>query len=419
MSPNSHLLLFIEYKMILMNKIPQNIAAILSVYISKEISESEFITLKAWISESAENEKAFSDYLLFYKKSRQIVFAANIDKDKAWNAIVSQLETPLEPVVVVEKPESKVRFINRVPGFFKYAAVIVFLVSIAYFYYQKEGLTMPTTKVAAVSPEAITLQLANGSIQIIKEDGTTQVVDANGTVVGSQRGNQLVYTSAAANDTLVYNTINVPYGKRFDLTLSDGTNIHLNSGTSLKYPVRFIKSENRQVFLNGEAYFEVTKDAKHPFVVSSNDMNVKVLGTKFNVSSYKEDAKTYTVLVEGSVAASAKTPDNEEVILKPGNRAYFENQHIKTEAVAIKKYIAWVSGELMFIDDSFGVIANKLERKYNVTIINNYEELDDIVITATFKNENIDQVLKTFQTYKAFNYTVNNRVITITKPKNM
>lgn len=107
MSPNNHLLLFIKYKMILMNTIPQNIVAILSVYVSKEISESEFFTLKAWISESAENEKAFSDYLLFYKKSRRIVFAANIDKDKAWNAIVSQLETPLESVVAVEKPESK------------------------------------------------------------------------------------------------------------------------------------------------------------------------------------------------------------------------------------------------------------------------------------------------------------------------
>ncbi|WP_413999065.1 FecR family protein [Flavobacterium sp. W1B] len=267
--------------------------------------------------------------------------------------------------------------------------------------------------------EAITLQLENGDIQIIKEDGSTQVVDAKGNVVGTQKGNQLVYTNSLVKDTLVYNTINVPYGKRFELKLSDGTNVHLNSGTSLKYPVRFIKGESRQVFLDGEAYFDVTKDARHPFLVGSNDMNVKVLGTKFNVTSYKKDAKTYTVLVEGSVAAYNKLLENEEVLLKPGNRAYFENKHLKTELVDIRKYVAWVSGELMFIDDSFGVIANKLERKYNVDIVNNYDELNDIVITATFKDENIDQVLKTFQTYKAFNYTVNNRVITITKPKNM
>jgi transmembrane sensor len=405
--------------MIKMNNIPQNILEILSVYISKEISESEFLTLKVWISESPENEKTFLDYLLFYKKTRRIVFSANTDKDKAWSKIVSQLKAPLQSTVAVEKPESKVRFINLASNFLKYAAVVVFLLSIGYFYYQNESLIKTTIEVPVVGPETITLQLGNGDIQIIKEDGTTQVVDVNGNVVGTQKGNQLVYTDAEVNDSLVYNTINVPYGKRFDLMLSDGTNIHLNSGTSLKYPVRFIKSENRQVFLNGEAYFDVTKDPKHPFVVNSNDMNVKVLGTKFNVTSYKDDMKTYTVLVEGSVAASNKTVDNEEVVLKPGNRAYFENKHIKTEPVDVRKYIAWVSGELMFIDDSFGVIANKLERKYNVDIINNYKELNDIVITATFKNENIDQVLKTFQTYKAFNYTINNRVITITKPKNM
>lgn len=399
-----------------MNNIPPNILEILSVYISKEINESEFSALKEWISESPENKKSFSAYLLFYKKTRRIVFVGNTDKDRAWNSIVSQLETPLQTIESIKKPESKIIVFNKLSVFFKYAAVIVFLLSIGYFYYQKDSLINSSYE---ANVEAITLQLANGDIQIIKEDGATQIVDASGNVVGTQKGNQLVYGNASAKDTLVFNTINVPYGKRFDLMLSDGTKVHLNSGTSLRYPVKFIKGENRQVFLNGEAYFDVTKDAKHPFIVGSNDMNVKVLGTKFNMTTYKEDAKTYTVLVEGRVAAYNALLENEEVVLTPGNRAYFVNKHIKSEPVDVRKYIAWVSGELMFIDDSFGVIANKLERKYNVDIVNTYDELNDIVITATFKEENIEQVLKTFQTYKAFNYSVKNRVVTITKPKNM
>lgn len=399
-----------------MNNIPPNILEILSVYISKEINESEFSALKEWISESPENKKSFSAYLLFYKKTRRIVFVGNTDKDRAWNSIVSQLETPLQTIESIKKPESKIIVFNKLSVFFKYAAVIVFLLSIGYFYYQKDSLINSSYE---ANVEAITLQLANGDIQIIKEDGATQIVDASGNVVGTQKGNQLVYGNASAKDTLVFNTINVPYGKRFDLMLSDGTKVHLNSGTSLRYPVKFIKGENRQVFLNGEAYFDVTKDAKHPFIVGSNDMNVKVLGTKFNMTSYKEDAKTYTVLVEGRVVAYNALLENEEVVLTPGNRAYFVNKHIKSEPVDVRKYIAWVSGELMFIDDSFGVIANKLERKYNVDIVNTYDELNDIVITATFKEENIEQVLKTFQTYKAFNYSVKNRVVTITKPKNM
>ena len=403
-----------------MNTIPQNILEILSVYISKEINENEFSVLKDWINESPENKKAFSDYILFYKKTKQILFAGNIDKDNAWQKVISQLETPLkaqEDLLTLNEP--KVRFLKIASVFLKYAAVILILVSVGYFYFDKEAIALKPILENPISQEGITLQLANGDIQVIKEDGSTQVLDANGTVVGTQKGNQLVYSNAAAKDTLVYNTIKIPYGKRFELQLSDGTNVHLNAGTSLKYPVRFIKGLNRQVFLNGEAYFDVTKDPKHPFIVGSNDMNVKVLGTKFNMTSYQEDAKTYTVLVEGSVAASSKVVANEEVLLKPGNRAFFENKHLKTEAVDVRKYIAWVSGELMFIDDSFGVITNKLERKYNVDIVNNYEELNDIMITATFKEENIDQVLKTFQTYKAFNYTINNRVVTINRPQKM
>lgn len=399
-----------------MNTIPPNILAIIAAYTSKEIGEADFVVLKQWINESSENETLFSEYLLFYKKSRRIAFAETADKDKAWQNILSQLERPLKSVRILEKPKSKLRFIKQASAIMKYAAVILFLLTIGYFYYQKDFVAQSTL---AIPEEAITLQLENGAIQIIKDDGSTQVVDANGNVVGSQKGNQLVYSNTVAKDSLVYNTINVPYGKRFELKLSDGTNVHLNSGTSLKYPVRFIKGESRQVFLDGEAYFDVTKDSKHPFLVSANDMDVKVLGTRFNVTSYHKDEKTYAVLVEGSVLAYNKLLVDQHVLLKPGNRAYFQNKQLKTEAVDIDKYVAWVSGELMFIDDSFGVIANKLERKYNVDIVNNYDELNDIVITATFKEENIDQVLKTFQTYKAFNYTVNNRVITITKPKKM
>lgn len=398
-----------------MNDIPQNILDILLVYTSKEgINESQFNTLNEWINSSSENEFIFSEYLLFYKKSRRIGFAEKIDKDKAWENIVSQLQRPIDDIEEVEKPTILGRFLEHKTVFLKYAAVAILLLSIGFLYYQKNDHSKSTF---IVPEEAITLQLENGAIQIIKEDGTTQVVDVNGNVVGKQKGNLLEYGSTVAKDTLVYNVIKIPYGKRFELKLSDGTNVHLNAGSSLRYPVQFVEKDKRQVFLDGEAYFDVSKDAKHPFIVTSNDMDVKVLGTKFNVTSYKKDGKTYAVLVEGSIAASSKLELHDNVILKPGYRAYFEDKKLKTETADVRKYIAWVSGELMFIDDSFDVISNKLERKYNVEIINNYKELNDIVITATFKNENIYQVLKTFQTYEAFDFTINDRIITINKPR--
>ena len=134
--------------------------------------------------------------------------------------------------------------------------------------------------------ESITIQLEDGNTQIINENRTSQLIDKNGNVLGQQSGNQLVYNSDVKNDVLVYNTLTVPYGKQFELQLSDGTNVHLNAGTSLKYPVKFVKGKNREVFLNGEAFFNVAKEVNHPFIVNANEIDVRVLGTQFNISSY-------------------------------------------------------------------------------------------------------------------------------------
>ena len=118
---------------------------------------------------------------------------------------------------------------------------------------------------------------------------------------------------------MVYNTLKIPYGKKFEVQLSDGTIVHLNAGTSLRYPVQFVKNQSRQVYLTGEAFFEVSKDKAHPFTVNTQEVNVEVLGTKFNVNSYTEDVSTDVVLVEGKVSLykDKKTAEN-QVYLTPG-----------------------------------------------------------------------------------------------------
>ena len=128
---------------------------------------------------------------------------------------------------------------------------------------------------------------------------------------------------ASSAETLVYNTLKIPYGKQFEVELSDGTIVHLNSGTTLRYPVAFLKNQNRKVFLTGEAFFEVAKDKAHPFTVSTQELNVEVLGTKFNASSYTEDVTTDIVLVEGKVALyKDKKENNNSVKLTPGSKRF-------------------------------------------------------------------------------------------------
>lgn len=369
-------------------------------YINDSISSEELEALKIWL-EKSKNQKKFKQFLLLNNDLNATHIT--IDEVKAFEKVSAKINN-------TSTAKSK-----GIVNLLKYAAVFIGLSFIGYSVYNFNT-TLSETGVEQV-PE-ITLKLEDGTIQIVKNNVETVILNALGEKVSEQKNNELVYTVEDNNEELLrYNTLKVPYGKTFGITLSDGSKVTLNAGSELTYPVQFIAGEkNRLVFLNGEAFFKVATDKAHPFIVNTKDMDVEVLGTEFNVTSYTEDHKTYTVLVEGKVAAYNKLLNKDSVVLSPNEKVYFNNNALEIETINTQKYVAWVKGKLVFIDDSFSVIKNKLERKFNVTINNTYAPLNDIIITATFNTETIDQVLKTFQTYKAFNYTINNGVVTITKP---
>jgi hypothetical protein len=298
----------------------------------------------------------------------------------------------------------------------KYAAMLIIILGIG-----------AVIKVAFVSDvinnidisnkDAITLELENGQIEVIHPELTKDILGAKGTIIGNQKNLQLFYTSNTNPSKLAYNTIKVPNGKRFDVILSDGTHVYLNAGSSLKYPVEFMNKGERKVFLNGEAYFDVYSDKKHPFIVDVNNMNVQALGTEFNISSYPEDSSISTVLVEGSVRIfkdkSIKTQSS--VILKPGYKAEWkkETKTIFVKKVDTKIYTGWLDNKLIFKNSQFKNIIQKLERHYNVTIINKNKKLDKQYFDATFDVETIAQVLNSFKESYNIDYTIENDQIII------
>ncbi|MDI1305217.1 MAG: DUF4974 domain-containing protein [bacterium] len=301
---------------------------------------------------------------------------------------------------------------------FKYisvAASIIVLLSIGWSY--QHGFFKQKND-AIINSNEITLHLANGDVQIISAGKKSQVTDSEGNVVANHNGNKIAYDTETPLEKLVYNTIKIPYGKRFELELSDGTIVHLNSGTTLKYPVRFIAGENRQVFLDGEAFFDVTKDKKHPFIVNADNLNIRVLGTHFNVSSYPEDNVTDVVLVEGSVGlytANEKFDANKNTVLKPGYKGSFnrKDNHIETKPVITDVYTSWMEGRLTFKNMSFNDINKKLERHYNVTIVNQNKKLANEKFYASFGDEPIEKVLSYFNDVHGINYTIENNEILI------
>jgi ferric-dicitrate binding protein FerR (iron transport regulator) len=261
--------------------------------------------------------------------------------------------------------------------------------------------------------------MSDGSVKVIDEKGNFKIKDKDGNELGTQNGNAIVYNDKVKIEKLVYNTLTVPYGKRFALKLSDGTKVNLNAGTSLRYPVKFMKGQNRQVYVeNGEAYFNVTKDVKHPFIVSNNNVNVRVLGTQFNISSYPEDISVSTVLVEGSVSLY----DNDGIyksekatLLKPGYLADWNkrNKSIKIEKADIEVHTAWINGRIILKHMKFGNIIKKLERHYDVKINNNNKSLEEELITATFDIETIEQVFEVIKELHPIKYIIKDKTITI------
>lgn len=321
-------------------------------------------------------------------------------------------------ILINAKETEAMEIVSEKNPFRKYigiAASILVLLTIGLSYQQ--GFFNPKAAPVLNSNE-ITLQLENGEIQVISAGKKSQIADAEGNVIGNQNGNKIVYDTKTPAEKLIYNTLKIPYGKRFELQLSDGTIVHLNSGTTLKYPVKFIAGENRQVFLDGEAFFDVTKDKTHPFVVNADNLNVRVLGTHFNVSNYPEDNSTDVVLVEGSVGLyTAKEQFNAEknTILKPGFKGSFSkiNNQIKTKAVVTDVYTAWIKGGLTFRDMTFKDISKKLERHYNITIVNQNGKLSNEKFNASFGDEPIAKVLSYFNEIHGINYTLRNNEVLI------
>jgi ferric-dicitrate binding protein FerR (iron transport regulator) len=181
----------------------------------------------------------------------------------------------------------------------------------------------------------------------------------------------------------------------------------LNAGSTLSYPAIF-KGDQRKVKLEGEAYFEVAKDARHPFVVNADSVDIKVLGTHFNVSAYAEESQVTTTLIEGSVSIS-KINTEGEMILKPDQQAVYDKKagNVQLKQVDSKAFAAWREGQYLFEHENFGNIVKKLERGFNVKIAIKSESLKNEVFSGQFDHvESVGQLLNMMKQHRNFDYKI-------------
>lgn len=208
--------------------------------------------------------------------------------------------------------------------------------------------------------------------------------------------------------------INVAYGENKHLFLPDSSEIWLNAGTTIKYPKEFTGDE-RNIYLDGEAYFSVKRNEQKPFVVQTEKISVKVLGTRFNLKAYTNDEKIITTLTSGKVEIST---NNESHILKPNEQLSYDRNTSSIDIVEVSsdETNSWLSGQLVFNDSSLKDILLALERRFDISIANNTAIPSTKLYTVKFlRNETPEEVLDILQEVVGFSYQKDENGIVLTK----
>jgi ferric-dicitrate binding protein FerR (iron transport regulator) len=210
----------------------------------------------------------------------------------------------------------------------------------------------------------------------------------------------------------VMQTVSSRQGMVTQFQLSDGTKVWLNSNSSLQFPSVFT-GDFREVKIKGEAYFDVAKIKNQPFRVNADEFNIEVLGTSFDVANYSDEETAEVVLVEGKVNLSVKNgaSSRDNGSLRPGQRGicYESTGKVVTEEVNVDKYIAWREGNLVFRDDKMEEVIKRLSRWFNVEIIVNDPEIKSYIYKASFRNENLLQVLNLLKISAPIDFRITER----------
>lgn len=361
-------------------------------YLLDDISQEELEVLEKWIA-VPENKKEFEKIIKVNQGLTESYLPLN--SENAYNLIIEK--THLKNTVKVVK-------LNSYKKIIQYAAIIILLVSISVGTYsifnKKETEYFPLNEVV--------LKLEDGTIHILNDTLRAEIFDEKEKLAGVIEDGILSLKSENKKELPIYklSELKVPYGKHIKVKMPDGTLVSINSGSTFEFYRSFLKKRTREVILDGEAYFEVTKDKNKPFIVHTNAIDIKVLGTKFNVSNYKNE-NTSVILEEGGV--TVKKYDEEfvssnSVTLKPGEEVIVVEGKFKKQIANVEKKIAWVNEQLYFKNDRFEDIIKKLERYYDIEITNNSKDLNDVRYTGVFKTKTVFEILNIFKETSNFNF---------------
>lgn len=338
----------------------------------------------------------------------------SIDADLAWHQFRERIGNPGN--------RSAIRIL-------KYAAVVFFMIALGgvVFNYSINNLKTAQSVQSQVIPPG------SKKAVLILDDGKTMNLDTGDEFTISEHDGSLIEKKRSRLDykpvskegkQLIYNEVHIPRGGEFELFLSDGTRVVLNSMSVLKYPVAF-GSKERAVELTGEAYFEVEGDPRRPFRVNTGELNIDVLGTRFNVNAYKESDRVTTTLVEGKVTLHTGDTEGQQWVLSPEEQMTFRSgqNQASIRKVNTDLYTSWTKGQFRFKNERLEDIMTILARWYIIDVHFDQEELKDIRFSGSLNRyDDIGEILEIIETAEDITIAIEQETVHFTsdtKPKRM
>jgi ferric-dicitrate binding protein FerR (iron transport regulator) len=377
-----------------------HLSELLMKHLQGSLSGPEQERLNEWIAQSERNNRLFAS-IDDEERLRQLVLLYERDQAEDNETIIL---SKIRQGISDSMPVAPVRRMQVLRRWGTVAAITLVVAGVGGYFLlnsKKNAAPVVTTETPADIPPArdgAILTLADGSQVVLDSLGNGVIANQNGTQVVLKNG-ELTYNKPGGSATAVYNNLTTPRGRQFQLILPDGSKAWLNAASSLRYPTVFAGNE-RRVEVTGEVYFEVAHNKAKPFIINIPARNGKagtgqlqVLGTRFNVNAYANEAAIRTTLVEGSLKVTAGTTaaDGHSVVLKPGQQAQISNATANAPVKLltnpdVDKAVAWKSGLFNFEDASLEEVMRQLERWYDIEVV--YEKgIPDIKFGGKMSND--------------------------------
>ena len=381
--------------------IPEEIQDLIIDQLAGEITSEEQGQLKIWLENSDKNQVLYTQFCVDWYSG--VVGGKRKENDRIWYQIAS-----------AHSRRVRRRIILRVVAI---AACCTLFLGGYFIFQQEQQIEQPRELTVAdliQNREVEQVKLVLSSGREVPLQGAVVEQEAGISIQSDSVGIKYLPTNDADKKEVVYNELIVPKCGEYRLVLADGTRIMINSESSLRFPVAF-SGTTREVWLDGEAYFDVTRDKKKPFIVHMVHADVRVLGTSFNAMAYKDEKSTEITLVEGAVEVGA-AGHCEKLI--PGNQVRVNHLTARMEncKVDVNQYIAWKEGILRFDDMSLGQLIGRLSRWYDIAFVFQNEELKERLFSGGFKKyEKIERVLEMIQEISDVKFSVVNNKVIISK----